>query len=107
MRDTPGLAARGFVVDHDWSSVRPSRLLGTTPPSLLPSGAGNASSSSMAAATGAAAEEGMFSAPWHPDSPLFWFGVLTAVTLGLIGVTVTGRAGPIRGEFSADRKRKG
>lgn len=33
---------------------------------------------------------------WHPDNPVFWVGVIAAASVGLIGFTVTGRAGPAR-----------
>lgn len=33
---------------------------------------------------------------WHPDNPIFWVGVVAAAACGLIGFTVTGRAGPAR-----------
>lgn len=32
--------------------------------------------------------------PWHPDNPLFWLLVIAGASMGLIGFTVTGRAGP-------------
>lgn len=40
---------------------------------------------------------------WHPDNPLLWFGVLLGVTVGLIGVTVSGRAGPLKASVSAGK----
>lgn len=36
-----------------------------------------------------------------PDHPLFWFGAILAVTLGLIGTTNHVRVGPFRADFNA------
>ena len=33
---------------------------------------------------------------YHPDNPVFWVGIVAAAAMGLIGFTVTGRAGPAR-----------
>lgn len=34
--------------------------------------------------------------PWSPDNPLFWFGVLAAVSVGLMGYSTTVRVGPAK-----------
>lgn len=34
--------------------------------------------------------------PWSPASPLFWFGVLAAITLGLAAVSTSVRVGPVK-----------
>ncbi len=34
--------------------------------------------------------------PLHPDSPLFWFGLLAAATFGLMAFSTTVRVGPAR-----------
>ena len=39
--------------------------------------------------------------PWHPESPLFWFGMLAAVTLGLIAASTSVRIGPFRASAAA------
>lgn len=31
--------------------------------------------------------------PWSPESPLFWFGVVAAVSVGLMGYSTTVRVG--------------
>lgn len=36
-----------------------------------------------------------------PENPLFWFGVLTAVTLGLVGASSQLKFGPFRVSASA------
>ena len=38
---------------------------------------------------------------WHPDNPVFWVGAIAAAAMGLIGFTVTGRAGPVRASAGA------
>lgn len=39
--------------------------------------------------------------PWSPDSPLFWFGLIAAVTFGLIGGATQIRVGPFTASASA------
>lgn len=38
--------------------------------------------------------------PWHPQSPLFWFGAVAAFTFGLMAVSVSGRVGPAKAAVS-------
>lgn len=38
-----------------------------------------------------------------PDNPLFWFGSLLALTLGLVGLSIQGRVGPISAGVSAGK----
>lgn len=40
---------------------------------------------------------------WHPDSPLFWFGVVAAATFGLLAVSTSVRVGPVRAAVSAGK----
>ncbi|OJV57952.1 MAG: hypothetical protein BGO38_06940 [Cellulomonas sp. 73-145] len=40
------------------------------------------------------------SAPWSPSNPLFWFGALAALTLGLAAVSTSVRVGPARASVS-------
>lgn len=35
--------------------------------------------------------------PWSPRNPLFWFGVVAAATVGLMGYSTTVRVGPAKG----------
>ncbi len=39
--------------------------------------------------------------PWSPDSSLFWFGAILAVTAVLIGASVSVKAGPISASAKA------
>lgn len=41
--------------------------------------------------------------PWHPDSPLFWFGAVLAVTFGLIGASTSIRVGPFKAAVAAGK----
>ena len=41
--------------------------------------------------------------PWHPDNAMFWLGVIAAASMGLIGASVSGRAGPLRASASAGK----
>lgn len=36
------------------------------------------------------------SPPWRPDNPLFWFGIVAAVSVGLMGYSTTVRVGPAK-----------
>jgi hypothetical protein len=55
-------------------------------------------SSSLATAPSIAQSAVQSLAPvWHPDNPVFWVGIIAAASMGLIGFTVSGRAGPVRG----------
>lgn len=33
------------------------------------------------------------SPPWSPDNPIFWFGIVAAVSVGLMGYSTTVRVG--------------
>jgi hypothetical protein len=33
---------------------------------------------------------------WHPDNPLFWFGVIAAATFGLVAGSTSIKVGPFR-----------
>lgn len=90
--------ARGVVVPGGYDTVDPYHLLGVKPASMLnpaQMGGGN-----LAAAT-ASAVNANDSKPWHPDNPLFWFGGLLAVTLGLIGAATSVRVGPFKASLGA------
>ncbi len=42
--------------------------------------------------------------PWHPDSPLFVFGLLAAATFGLMAVSTSARVGPVRAAVTVGKK---
>lgn len=89
---------RGYVV-QDWAHTGPAALLGTRPPETVPGTGGGLGS--LTAATASLNDAG--AKPWHPDSPLFWFGGLLAVTLGLIGASTSIRVGPFRAGVNAGK----
>lgn len=41
--------------------------------------------------------------PWSPSNPLFWFGALAALTLGLAAVSTTVRVGPANASFTVGK----
>lgn len=92
---------RGLLI-QDWDSVDPYHLYGA-----MPSGAANGRQGDIAdpltASAGPSTLEGRSDKPWHPDSPLFWFGVTLAVTLGLIGASTSIRVGPYKAAISAGK----
>lgn len=42
-------------------------------------------------------------APWHPDSPLFWFGALAAATFGFIAFSTSIRVGPAKASLGVGK----
>jgi hypothetical protein len=38
--------------------------------------------------------------PWSPDSPLFWFGAIAALTFGLMAVSTSVRVGPAKASLN-------
>lgn len=95
-----GLQTRGAVVTS-WDRLDPYHMFGAPIPSASAGGAGAADG--MARAAGPALTERGAAKPWHPDSPLFWFGGLLAVTLGLIGASASVRFGPFRAGAAAGK----
>ncbi len=87
---------RGYVV-NGWDAIDPFHLLGAKSGEMLsaaqPAGA-------MPTATRSSLDANS-DKPWHPDSPLFWFGALLAVTFGLIGASTTVRVGPFKAAAAA------
>lgn len=43
---------------------------------------------------GPSVDDANAAAPWHPDSPLLWFGIIAAAAVGLMGVSTHVRVGP-------------
>ncbi|MEU0788034.1 hypothetical protein ABZ341_41710 [Streptomyces sp. NPDC006173] len=43
------------------------------------------------------------SPPWSPDNPLFWFGVIAAASVGLMGYSTTVRVGPAKAGISVGK----
>lgn len=41
---------------------------------------------------------------WHPDSPMFWLGVLGALTFGFAFLSTTVRVGPAKATVSAGKE---
>lgn len=86
---------------RSWDTFDPLHIYGVQPP-----GAANGPAPAMPGierSAGPALLEAAGDRPWHPDSPLFWFGVLTAVTLGLIGASTSLRVGPFKAAVSAGK----
>jgi hypothetical protein len=40
---------------------------------------------------------------WHPDSPMFWFAVITAAAVGLAYASTTVRVGPVKASGSVGK----
>lgn len=92
--------ARGQVAMGGYDVIDPYHMLGARPASMVgpqPEGAAGltAGTSSLMDRHG--------DKPWHPDSGLFWFGMLLATTMGLIGASTAVRVGPFKGALSAGK----
>jgi hypothetical protein len=76
-----------------WDGMTPAGMFNLTP--AVPAHArADGAPRPLALATGPGVDDG---APaWHPDNALFWFGVLAAATLGLIGASTSFRVGPAK-----------
>lgn len=95
--------ARGQVFDGHRYDVM--NLLGAKPAEALPSLHASGASTlgtGVVSGTPSPLDKGT-GRPWHPDNPLFWFGMLAAVTFGLIGASTAVRVGPFKGSVSAGR----
>jgi hypothetical protein len=55
-----------------------------------------ASKDHTAAASVATAVPEAHTPPWSPQNPLFWFGVVAAASIGLMGYSTTVRVGPAK-----------
>lgn len=75
----------------DFSQLNPFDMYGVNPGSPGP----NANGGGLEQLPGSSAMYGDGSqVPWNPDSPLFWFGCLAALTLfGILGASLDVRAG--------------
>lgn len=76
-------------------SLAASYGLGATPPTQV--------GSELHAIGGGGMEDEATGRFWHPDSPLFWVGVIVAATFGLAAVSTSGsvRVGPVHASASA------
>ncbi len=82
-----------------WAEViNPANITGAGG-SLPDSGSGGLSSGLETAVATSSGTAG--APPWSPDSGLFWFAVVLAVTAVAIGASVSVKAGPFKGAASA------
>jgi hypothetical protein len=89
---------RGLSVGEGWAGVNALSQLGVKPAAFT--GAPLPSAGAMAAPTPPLLDKDG-DKPWHPDSPLFWFGLLLATTMGLIGASTAIRVGPFKAALGA------
>lgn len=91
--------ARGVVVPNGYATVDPYNLLGAKPADMIP---GFGIGGNLSAAT-TSLRDASSGKPWSPDNPLFWFGALLAVTVGLIGAATSVRVGPFKAAVAAGK----
>lgn len=93
--------AQGII--WDGASYDPQNLLGAKPAEALSSHAPGFPTLGTGLIPGSGSSLDRGDRPWHPDSPLFWFGMLAAVTFGLIGASTAVRVGPFKAGVSAGK----
>lgn len=82
---------------QQWNNLTPSRLLG-----INMANGSRAAGSSLPPVSAPYGDKG--AVWWHPDSPTFWLAAIAGATvLGLAGVEVRGRAGPLRAAAAAGK----
>lgn len=82
-----------------WDSVNPYRATGLKPSAPSPSNVAHMPGVARSAGPGVDDQP----KPWQPDSPLFWFAALAAVTVGLIAASTSFRVGPVKVSASAGK----
>lgn len=93
---------RGAVIEG-WDKFDPHHLYGVKPASMVGKPSSGGMPSGFDGSIGPSMAEAGTVKPWHPDSPLFWFGMLLATTLGLIGASTAIRVGPFKAGFTAGK----
>lgn len=89
----------GAVIDG-WDRFDAFNIYGVKPSAAV----GRPSESqSLARTAGPSVAERNSDKPWHPDSPLFWFGLVLATTFGLIGASTSIRVGPFKAAVAAGK----
>lgn len=83
-----------------WAQMTPFNLVGLTAQAPQAAHAGATTAIPGVARSSGPALVGGTTKPWHPDSPLFWFGVIAAATFGLIGASTSVRVGPAKAAVS-------
>lgn len=80
-----------------FDTLDPYHRLGLKP--VTGSSTPGAATAPLAASRGPSRDETV--PPWSPDNPLFWFGGLLLVTVGLVAGSSSVRLGPLRAAISA------
>lgn len=91
---------RGLLIEG-WAGLNPHDVYGVKPDAM--NGHPAAHEAPLTASSGPTALEGRSDKPWHPDSPLFWFGAVLAVTFGLVAASTSIRVGPFKAAISAGK----
>lgn len=90
------------MADSAWNALNPFNQIGLVT-QQAPAHAASVGIPGIARSGGPSAADAGAEKPWHPDSPLFWFGVVLAATLGLIGAATSVRVGPIKASTSVGK----
>lgn len=91
---------RGLGPFQGWERTGPYHQLGSRPAGMVAGGPGTMGGS-LDGVNGASVIDRHGPQPWHPDNPLFWFGLLAAVTFGFIGASTHVRVGKVRAGVTA------
>lgn len=84
-------------VQNGWAPTGPARY------GLAPEAPATTTPTDLAAVPSPSAGTARELTPWDPSSPMFWIGVLGAVTFGLMAVSTTVRVGPAKGTLSVGK----
>lgn len=80
----------------NWQTISPANITG-----FDGMGADNGSGGLQTGLAEAQMTPAASAAPWwSPDSPLFWFGVIAAATVGLFAASISAKAGPAKASVS-------
>jgi hypothetical protein len=93
--------ATGTVIES-WDRFDPFHIHGVMPANVMNGRAGTDAPLAVTAGPGLA--ERNTDKPWHPDSPMFWVGILLATTFGMIAASTSIRVGPFKAAVAAGKQ---
>lgn len=96
------LNQRGQVIEA-WDRMDAWNIHGVKPAAMVGRPGDATDVRPLAQSAGPGLAERNSDKPWHPDSPMFWFGTLLAVTLGFVAASTSIRVGPFKAAVSAGK----
>lgn len=93
--------ARGTVI-ASWDRFDPAHIHGVMPAAVM--GGRVPTEAPLQTSAGPSMADRNSEKPWHPDSPMFWVGLLLATTLGFVAASTSIRVGPFKAGISAGKQ---